>query len=81
MTLGWGQRPLDFFESMGIWGGRPSNVRVLVYLDSSKAFDKVPHKRLLHKIESHGIGGNVAAWIGKWLCDRKQKVVLKGEIS
>ena len=34
---------------------------VVIYLDFSKAFDKVPHKRLLHKIESHGISGNVAA--------------------
>ena len=32
-----------------------------------KAFDKVPHQRLLHKIESYmyGISGNVAAWIGE----------------
>ena len=40
-------------------------------LDDSKAFDNVPHKRLLHAIESHGISGNVAAWIGEWLCDHK----------
>ena len=53
----------------------------MIYLDFSKAFDKVPHKRLLHKIESHGISGNVAAWIGEWLCDRKQQVVLNGKFS
>ena len=41
----------------------------------------MPHKRLLHKIESHGISGNVAAWIGEWLCDRKQQVVLNGKFS
>ena len=44
----------------------------VIYLDFSKAFDKVPHKRLLHKIESHGINGNVAAWTSEWSCDRKQ---------
>ena len=33
----------------------------MIYLDFSTAFDKVPYKRLLHKIESHGISGNVAA--------------------
>ena len=38
----------------------------MIYLDFSKAFDKVPHQRLLHKIESHGISGNVAAWIVVW---------------
>ena len=37
----------------------------VVYLDFSKTFDKVPHQMLLHKIDYHGIGGNVAAWIRK----------------
>ena len=60
--------------------GKPLDV---IYLDFSKPFDKVPHKRLLHKIESHGISGNVyiAAWIGEWLCDRKQHVVLIFKIT
>ena len=53
----------------------------VIYLDFSKAFDKVPHKRLLHKIKFHGISGNVAAWISEWLCDRKQQVVLNGKFS
>ena len=50
-------------------------------LDVSKAFDNVPHKRLLHAIESNGISGNVAAWIGEWLRDHKQKVVMNGKTS
>uniref|UniRef100_A0A4W3JWN7 ATP-binding cassette sub-family B member 5 n=1 Tax=Callorhinchus milii TaxID=7868 RepID=A0A4W3JWN7_CALMI len=36
--------------------GEPVDV---VYLDFQKAFDKVPHKRLLHKIRAHGIKGNI----------------------
>ena len=32
------------------------------YLDFSKAFEKVPHKSPLHKIESHGISCNMADW-------------------
>ena len=55
--------------------------KVTDYAALSKAFDKVPHKRLLHKIESHGISGNVAALIGEWLCDHKQQVVLNGKFS
>ena len=35
-----------------------------------KAFDKVPHSRLLHKVKSHGIQGEVAKWIRNWLDDR-----------
>ena len=58
--------------------GKPYDV---IYLDFAKAFDKVPHQRLLHKIESHGISGNVAAWIAEWLHDRKQTVVLNCENS
>ena len=34
-----------------------------VFLDFQKAFDKVPHERLLLKIRALGIGGNVADWV------------------
>ena len=52
-----------------------------VYLDFSKAFDKVPHERLIRKVEAHGIGGNVLRWIREWLRDRKQRVCINGEKS
>lgn len=50
----------------------------VIYLDFSKAFDKVPHRRLVHKLRSHGIGGTIVEWIGEWLRGRKQRVVLNG---
>ena len=53
----------------------------IVYLDFQKAFDKVPHKRLLKKLEAHGIVGKVACWIKNWLTNRKQRVVINGETS
>ena len=53
----------------------------IVYLDFKKAFDTVPHKRLLKKIESHGIGGKVLAWIRAWLEDRTQRVRVGNEMS
>ena len=49
-----------------------------VYLDFSKAFDKVPHKRLLKKLEAHGIGGEILRWIREWLTNRKQRVCING---
>jgi len=52
-----------------------------IYLDFKKAFDKVPHYRLLMKVRSHGIGGHIANWIENWLKDREQRVVLNGESS
>jgi len=46
----------------------------VIYLDFAKAFDKVPHQRLLSKTEAHGIDGKVWDWIKEWLDGRKQKV-------
>ena len=53
----------------------------IMYLDFSKAFDKVPHKRLIEKLKAHGIRGEVVNWIEEWLRDRKQRVVVTGENS
>ena len=53
----------------------------IIYLDFAKAFDKVPHQRLLLVLRAHGIDGHVAAWIEEWLTDRKQRVVLGGHMS
>ena len=53
----------------------------VIYLDFSKAFDRVPHERLLKKIKAHGIGGNVYNWIRSWLSNREQRVVVNGEKS
>jgi len=52
-----------------------------IYLDFAKAFDKVPHQRLLLKLRAHGIDGAVCDWIGAWLRDRWQKVRLEGSCS
>ena len=53
----------------------------LLILDSSKAFDKIAHKRLLLKLEFYGIRGLVLAWIKAWLIGRTQQVALEGEFS
>ena len=48
----------------------------ILYLDFRKAFDKVPHRRLMAKIRSLGIIDEVGVWIEDWLSDRKQRVVI-----
>ncbi|CAJ0930371.1 unnamed protein product [Ranitomeya imitator] len=53
----------------------------VVYLDFSKAFDTVPHKRLVHKMRMLGLGENVCKWVSNWLSDRKQRVVINGIVS
>ena len=50
-------------------------------LDFSKAFDTVPHKRLLHKLNHYGITGKINSWIASFLLDRNQCVVVDGESS
>ena len=49
-----------------------------IYLDFQKAFDKVPHKRLLVKLRGYGLDNNIISWIESWLSNRRQRVVLNG---
>ena len=53
----------------------------VIYLDFQKAFDKVPHQRLLIKLKSHGMGVNIVQWIQNWLTDRKQRLSVEGGSS
>ncbi len=53
----------------------------IIYLDFAKAFDKVPHQRLILKLEAHGITGLISKWVEKWLSNRLQRVVLNGQAS
>ena len=53
----------------------------IIYLDFQKAFDTVPHKRLISKVKAHGIAGNILKWLEDWLSDRKQRVVINGKES
>ena len=52
-----------------------------VYLDVSKAFDKVDHNILLKKMESLKIGGNILRWVEVFLKERKQVVRIEGSFS
>ena len=62
---------IDFFEGVTKKVDEGSAVDV-VSMDFSKAFDKVPHGRLLHKVKSHGIQGEVSKWIQNWLLDKPE---------
>jgi len=52
-----------------------------VYLDFQKAFDSVPYKRLLTKLEAYGIKGRLKSWISSFLSGRRQRVVVNGSLS
>jgi hypothetical protein len=49
-----------------------------VYMDYMKAFDSVPHRRLVSKVEAHGINGKVLQWVRDFLSNRTQTVVVNG---
>ena len=59
----------------------PSRETRAVFLDISKAFDKVWHDGLLHKLESNGISGLLRNLIRDFLSERQQCVVLNGKNS
>ena len=50
-----------------------------VYMDFMKAFDKVPHKRLLEKLKAYGLSNNICKWVAHFLAGRKQCVQVNGE--
>ena len=52
-----------------------------VFLDISKAFDKVWHAGLLRKLEALGVQSPLLQWFESYLCNRKQRVVIEGQCS
>ena len=52
-----------------------------VYLDISKAFDRVWHEGLIYKLKRCGVSGNLLLLLKSFLSDRKQRTVLNGQAS
>ena len=52
-----------------------------LFLDFSKAFDKVSHRKMCHKLSNYGINGGLLCWIKDYLTDWSQSVVLEGKTS
>ena len=53
----------------------------VVILDFNKAFDKVPHRHLLKKLDASGIRGNTHKWLTAYLTNRTQRVIVDGRSS
>lgn len=63
---------------------KPRNLSIatdVIFLDLAKAFDSVPHERLLLKLKSNGINGCLLDWLRHFLIGRKQRVVVRGTCS
>ena len=52
-----------------------------IYMDFMKAFDRVPHERLLSKMKAYGISNGILCWVRDFLSDRIQKVIVNGSSS
>ena len=50
-------------------------------LDFKKAFDSVPHKSLVKKLEGLGIKGSLLLWLKNFLKQRQQRIVINGNLS
>ena len=68
----------QLLESLEVWTNLLENEDTVdvIYLDFAKAFDSVPHVRLLKKCKALGIDGQVLSWIKAFLRDRKQRVLV-----
>jgi hypothetical protein len=64
--------------SKNLDNGEPVDI---IYLDYEKAFDRVPHRRLLAKLEHFGIRGKLLSWIESFLKDRKFRVRIADSLS
>ena len=55
-----------FFQEITKWVDDGSPVDV-IYLDFQKAFDKVPHQKLILNLKSHGMENSIINWIESWV--------------
>ena len=71
---------LETFEDLNRTVDERKGIDV-IYLDHKKAFDSVPHQRLLCKLQGYSITGKLLNWIRGFLCNRLQRVVVDGHSS
>ena len=73
----------QLMEVLEAWTGELEHSKPIdvVYLDFRKAFDSIPHSRLLVKLRSYGVSGKLLTWIEAFLTGRKQQVVVEGSHS
>ncbi len=73
----------NLLEALDVWTEALShNIPVdVIFLDYAKAFDTVPHERLLRKMEALGITGNLLQWTRQFLTRRRQQVSVDGTSS
>ena len=69
---------INLYDSFCAAVDNGKEVRV-VFLDISKASDRVWHRELLHKLHSGSISGHLLKWFENYLSDRQQRDVINGK--
>ena len=79
----WSSSTMTWFSNLDGARDQGQKQTDVMIMDFAKAFDKVPHRRLLYKLDYYGIRGSTHKWISLWLSvsERSQKVVLDGQAS
>jgi len=68
--------------SLLIYPVRPVvNRKYVLYLDYRKAFDSVPHNRLIYKLSTAGFHGELLTWLSSFLANRTMRVGVRGSYS
>ena len=71
---------IEVLDQLGRELDRGKQIDVL-YLDMSKAFDKVSHAELIHRLREFGFGGHILQWFGSYLTNRYQQTTVLGATS
>ena len=71
---------IEFIDDMtrNLDDGKQTDVRII---DFSKAFDKVSHNFLTHKLKHYGIRGKINNWIESYLSGRTHTVIVEDDKS
>ena len=74
---------LQLLEVMDKWTEALDNGQMIdcIYMDYKKAFNTVPHKRLISKLKAYNFSRQIISWISAFLTGRIQKVTVNGEDS
>ena len=73
----------QLLDAVHVWNKSMDNRKSVdvLFLDISKAFDKVPHVYLLEKLKMVGIDGSLLSWIRDYLTNRRQRCIIEGCVS